>query len=237
MTRDFIAKIQKALADANFDPGTIDGIMGRQTRSAIIGFQRAKNLTPDGLVGPNTRKALFGAAGAAVTSKLTIPPELPWLLEAWHLHGVREFKGKKHNATILNWASDLEIAYNKDETPWCGLFVGHCIGSTLPDDSLPANILGARQWLKFGRDVKPQFGSVLVFWRGKKSGWTGHVGFYWGEDDSCYHVLGGNQRDMVCVSRIAKNRLLGARWPKKLPELGITRTANAAGVLKTTNEG
>lgn len=37
------------------------------------------------------------------------------------------------------------------------------------------------------------------------------MGLYVGEDLECFHVLGGNQSDMVRVSRIKKGRLLAAR--------------------------
>jgi len=46
--------IQKALQAAGFDPGVIDGKIGRKTKQAIIDFQKANNLTADGKVGPKT---------------------------------------------------------------------------------------------------------------------------------------------------------------------------------------
>jgi hypothetical protein len=48
-----------------------------------------------------------------------------------------------------------------------------------------------------------------VFERGS----GGHVGFAVGQDGTALHVLGGNQSNAVTVARIAKTRLLGARWP------------------------
>ena len=53
----------------------------------------------------------------------------------------------------------------------------------------------------------------MVFWRGSATGAMGHVGFYAGEDDSHYHVLGGNQSDRVCITRVSKGRLYAARRP------------------------
>ncbi|MCM8779799.1 MAG: peptidoglycan-binding protein [Candidatus Omnitrophica bacterium] len=46
--------IQLALKNAGFDPGKIDGKMGRQTIDAIKGFQKANGLTADGKVGGKT---------------------------------------------------------------------------------------------------------------------------------------------------------------------------------------
>jgi hypothetical protein len=55
----------------------------------------------------------------------------------------------------------------------------------------------------------PMLGDVLVFVRNG----GGHVGLYVGEDETAFHVLGGNQSDAVNIKRIAKRRLYAARWP------------------------
>jgi len=47
-------QIQIALANAGYNPGTLDGRMGRQTRDAIRAFQRTNNLAVDGKVGKQT---------------------------------------------------------------------------------------------------------------------------------------------------------------------------------------
>jgi outer membrane murein-binding lipoprotein Lpp len=46
--------IQKALKNAGYYQGMIDGKAGRKTRRAIRAFQRANNLPVDGKVGKNT---------------------------------------------------------------------------------------------------------------------------------------------------------------------------------------
>jgi hypothetical protein len=55
----------------------------------------------------------------------------------------------------------------------------------------------------------------------------GHVGLYVGEDATHYHVLGGNQANLVSIMRLAKGRLAegGMRWPKgpALPPQQIVR--------------
>ena len=69
-------------------------------------------------------------------------------------------------------------------------------------------------WRRFGGPCTPRPGAVMVFWRGRRDGWQGHVAFYVGEDDQgFFHVLGGNQSDAVTITRIEKTRLLEARWP------------------------
>jgi hypothetical protein len=39
---------------------TVDGLFGKDTRAAVIAFQRANGLTPDGIVGINTWKKILG---------------------------------------------------------------------------------------------------------------------------------------------------------------------------------
>ncbi|MCK9603826.1 MAG: peptidoglycan-binding protein [Candidatus Omnitrophica bacterium] len=53
-SRPSVKMIQVALKNAGFDPGHIDGRMGRQTRDAIKAFQKANNLNADGKAGKET---------------------------------------------------------------------------------------------------------------------------------------------------------------------------------------
>lgn len=46
--------IQTALKNAGYDPGKIDGRMGKQTRDAVKAFQKANNLTVNGKVNKKT---------------------------------------------------------------------------------------------------------------------------------------------------------------------------------------
>ena len=232
-TRD----IQTALKAAGFDPGPIDGIRGRMTIAAIKRFQAEKNLDVDGIVGPKTAAKLF-AEDVPKDEDFATPTTMPWLEEAFRLIGTREQRGHGSNEAIMGWAERLELtSYNDDDIPWCGLFTAHCIGSQLPEETLPGNPLGARRWQTFGKGASPQLGAVMVFWRGSPRGWKGHVGFYWAEDDAAYHILGGNQSDAVTVARLSKDRLLEARWPSTgLEPPNITRIANENGRVLSQNE-
>lgn len=50
--------VQKALTTAGYDPGPIDGKMGKRTLQSLKSFQAAHELTPDGVVGLRTIHAL-----------------------------------------------------------------------------------------------------------------------------------------------------------------------------------
>ena len=53
-SRPSVKQVQIALQNAGYNPGSIDGRTGRQTRDAIKAFQRANNLKSDGKVGKKT---------------------------------------------------------------------------------------------------------------------------------------------------------------------------------------
>lgn len=205
--------IQRRLKALGHDPGPLDGVRGRLTIAAIRSFQASCGLVPDGLVGPKTAAKLFPER-ASLPAAALVPQLRPWHAEAVRLLGTREGRGKADNPRILRWAEALHIGFRHDATAWCGLFVAHCIAASLPDEPLPTNPLAARNWLAFGQRCEPGMGAVLVFWRGSRTGWQGHVGFYAGEDRDAFHVLGGNQSDAVSIARIARTRLIGARWPR-----------------------
>ena len=214
-----IKDIQKALKKQGYKPGPANGVWGRPTIGALKDFQKACGLEADGVLTTETVDVLFGSS--SLESVEATPEAIPlvWYEEAVRQLGTREVPGPASNPKILQWAGQLGIPYKGDDIPWCGLFAAHCVGSTLPGETLPINPLGARNWAKFGAKCKPVLGSVLVFWRGSKKGSLGHVGFYHGEDDQAFHVLGGNQSDQVSVARVARNRLLDARQPATVPFL------------------
>lgn len=53
-SRFTLKQVQIALKNAGYDPGPVDGRMGKQTRDAIKAFQRSNNLKADGMVGKRT---------------------------------------------------------------------------------------------------------------------------------------------------------------------------------------
>jgi len=133
------------------------------------------------------------------------------LVEAVKMIGTKEIVGPKHNPEILRWAKvvGLEKIYKQDEIPWCGLAIAyacHMAGVEVVKDPL-----WALNWAKYGEaSPGPMLGDILTF---KRDG-GGHVGIYVGEDNTAYHVLGGNQGNAMNVTRILKTRLFKARRTK-----------------------
>jgi len=143
--------------------------------------------------------------------------EPKWLTIARNHIGVKEVPGPKNNATIIGWLKRLKSWIADDSTPWCGSFCAAVMQEAgLP---YPKEFPRAKAWADYGANLRSThvaLGAILVFSRDG----GGHVGFYIGEDDTAYHVLGGNQSNSVNVTRILKNRCIAIRWPRGEPVIG-----------------
>ena len=88
-----------------------------------------------------------------------------------------------------------------------------CIRDRLRSNQKPLQkykALRAKEWAMYGLYVdkeEAKLGDILVFIRDG----GGHVGYYVGEDKLAYHVLGGNQGNMVSIVRILKDRCIAVR--------------------------
>lgn len=146
-------------------------------------------------------------------SWLTAEPAPRMILEALKIFGTKETVGPSHNPVIIGWAKELGVdkIYLNDEMPWCGL--AHCLIAKRANKDMPFTgfqILRANSWSNWGNAVvksDERLGDTLVFQR--PNGF--HVGLYVGEDKDCFHVLGGNQSNSYCITRIPKTRLAAAR--------------------------
>lgn len=102
-----VKKLQKALQDAGFSPGRIDGEFGAGTEAALIGFQYSVGLLADGVAGPRTQRAL----GLAKSDKL------PSAVEHFSLQVVAQmFPGaplaniRKHLPVVLKAMTQAQAA-------------------------------------------------------------------------------------------------------------------------------
>ncbi len=158
--------------------------------------------------------------------------------EARKLLGTKEVPQAGNNKVIMNWAKELgdasvADAYCADSVPWCGLFMA--ITAKRAGKTPVKDPLWALNWGQFGVPVgQPALGDVLTFIRPE----GGHVALYVGEDQKCYHVLGGNQSDQVCFTRIEKLRLKKARRPNYMNQpLTVKPYVLSAKGLISSNEG
>lgn len=160
-----------------------------------------------------------------------LKPNMPPIIkEAIRLYGTVEFKGAADNPLILNWAKEIGsktgFNYEHDATPWCGLFVG--VVAKRAGLALPSIAVRASSWDAWGVQAdKPRLGDILRFQR--EGG--GHVGIYVAEDATCYHVLGGNQSDMVNISRIEKLRCVAVRRAWQVTSVNVPIKINASGKI------
>lgn len=210
-SRRMVAIRQWTLREAGFDPGALDGLEGARTRAAELEF----------------RKPALGAKQKA----------LPWIVEAEKVKGLHEHLNADE---LRRWLrEDGETVGDPRKLPWCGDFVETAMAKALPKEPLPENPYGARNWATWGEDAKERYGAVIVFWRGKREGWQGHVGFAVGLDRARGRVLvlGGNQGDRVSTAWLGLDRVLAWRaptgWAKKMPGIDAISSGGAA---LSTNE-
>lgn len=222
-------KIQEKLNELGFNAGDVDGLKGPRTDAAIIAFKRSIGLRSRAYVGPLTYEALM----TAVKPTLEHPSNLPWMAAGLMVKGLHE---DRNYSALKAWFGPSVAWIDPREIAWCGAFVQTCHRIADPKAKTPENPLGARNWGKFGVHCPPVFGATLTFWRGSRSGWKGHVGFYFGEDASAFHVLGGNQSNAVTVTRISKSRLLESRWPTGVKMTGKQIMLATNGRPLSTNE-
>ena len=147
--------------------------------------------------------------------------ELPWIAEARRYIGLREIKGRKHEATILKWLKKLNAWWADDETPWCGVFTGACLNAE--GRGIPRYWMRAKAYLDYGTKLtQPAYGSIAVI---SRTG-GGHVFFVIGKTrDGRIVGLGGNQGDAVSITTFKASTIEGYRWPtiqkgtKQLPSV------------------
>lgn len=224
MTGFTIRDIQTRLTALGFNPGPIDGVVGPKTNAAIVAFKRSVGLRARPYVGPITRAALVSADGDM---------EVPWLDEATHIMGLHEARDRSQ---LVKWFDKSVSWFDPREVPWCGAFVATAFRKWDPDIEIPENPLLARNWDRFGQACAPQFGAVMRFWRGSPSSLYGHVAFYVGESPDAYRVRGGNQRNTVNDTWIAKDRLVQSRWAHEHPQPRRRVFLNSKGARLSTNE-
>ncbi|WP_151765807.1 NlpC/P60 family protein [Acinetobacter colistiniresistens] len=151
----------------------------------------------------------------AIQPLVSMPPQKPgfldldWMVEAKKHIGLRENTSKTaHNPTILSWLKSLKAWWAEDETPWCGVFVAHCL--KVAGVTYPKHWYRALGYLEAGSKLaKPAYGCVAV--KTRKGG--GHVCFVAGITPGGKLVcVGGNQNNMVSYALYDVKDFEEFRW-------------------------
>lgn len=141
-----------------------------------------------------------------------ISNELSWLKEAKSHVGLTEnLANGKPNPVLLGWLKQLNAFWSDSKTPWCGVFIAHCMQAVgLP---YPKEYFRALSWLNFGTKLtKPCYGCVAV----KTRTGGGHVTFVVGKlEDGRLVCLGGNQADSVKYSVYSADAFKAFVWVGK----------------------
>ena len=139
--------------------------------------------------------------------------------------GLKEIPGKLHNPTILGWLKRHALnigrwGKGRDETPWCAVFVSHCLQAA---GYKPTNDARAISYATYGRQSKPVEGAIVVIRRKKKKGpnVTGsgrggyHVFFLDTITKNFIWGIGGNQKNSVSLAAYSKRNydIVAIRWP------------------------
>ena len=107
-----------------------------------------------------------------------------------------------------------------DETAWCALFCNYVLGEcgfkgTQARSDSRKGSLSARSFLNWGEEVTEPGaylpGQIVVLWRGTRSGWKGHVGFFLRMEGGRVWMLGGNQDNSVSAQSFPVSRILSVR--------------------------
>jgi uncharacterized protein (TIGR02594 family) len=151
--------------------------------------------------------------------------------------GLKEWPGAKHNpAVVALFAKAGHPEIKDDETPWCAAFVGAVLAEAGVKGT---GALNARSYMKWGDPVDiadARDGDVVVFWRGTRDGWQGHVGFFSGFKAGSIIVIGGNQGNEVSIKTYSTSRLLGIRR-MKAPRANIVESSTLQAAVVSVGSG
>lgn len=151
-------------------------------------------------------------------SWLTQIGTLPKLVSAAiQLLGIKEYPGlKNNNQVIMNMAKEIGAGeiYKNDEMSWCAVLMFYLLkicGKPFPPLKDPTyDLVRAESFINYGEPVEKgqeRLGDIGVFNRPGGH----HVALIIAQSEKTFHILGGNQSNMVCFIEISKDRLQEAR--------------------------
>jgi len=216
MTADQVRQLQSML-NAVLKPSpnlTVDGVFGPRTRAALHRLQLARGTIPSA----DTHKLVSASAPASSPSEGHGDADR-WMTIAEGELGQSEIAGTAANPRIIAYHATTSLAAQSDEVAWCSSFVNWVMKQAgYPGTGSAA----AKSWKAWGKSCEPSYGAITVVRHhkagadaatGSSSGY--HVAFFLSKDAHHVALLGGNQHDMVKVSRfpLASYKIEALRWP------------------------
>lgn len=151
---------------------------------------------------------------------LKLSPSAPsWLKIAAKEIGTKEINGTKNNKRIITYHSATTFCSKSDETHWCSSFVNWVMNEAGYAGTTSA---AAASWKVWGKEIiEPREGAITIIYRqpkkvdGKMTSSGNHVAFFISQTSTHLNLLGGNQSDMVKVSKFRKSayKTIMYRWP------------------------
>lgn len=189
-----------------------DGVIGGETKTALVAFQRSKHLRQTGVADKMTvdmlRMTPQGRDNVA-TPKPPAETMPPWMAEMHRKIGLHE---KRDNAVLSAWLRIGKFLGDPAKLPWCGDAVETAIVKTLPFEAVPNNPFWAQDWRNFGIGLDgPKVGAIGVI---RWANGSGHVGFVADWDATRICMLGGNQSDSINLTWFNRSVFIAYRWPK-----------------------
>jgi uncharacterized protein (TIGR02594 family) len=149
-----------------------------------------------------------------------------WIQIALAEQGQSEIAGSKHNPRIVAYHQTVSMKARDDETPWCASFVEWCLREAGLRGTGSAAARSYEDWGVFLD--KPVLGAIVTFTRPG----GGHVGFYMGQRDGQWLILGGNQSNRVSIAPYDPSRMTSIRWPSGVPLPNAVAPLSKSGVIK-----
>ncbi|MEQ6123172.1 TIGR02594 family protein [Pseudotenacibaculum sp. MALMAid0570] len=127
-------------------------------------------------------------------------------------YGVNEKHDKEIHPQIVKYLEAIGCAKNdlKRNTSWSSAFVNWVVKNAGYEYS---GKLDVRSWLSVGESIgSPSFGDIVVLSENEQD----HVGIFIKETKRYIYLIGGDQRNKVCIKAYAKSCILDFRKLKKI---------------------
>lgn len=135
--------------------------------------------------------------------------------------GQKEIKGSEDNPVIVEYFKATSYHASDDETRWCS--AAHCWVHAQAGQAHTKSA-AALSWKDWGVPInKPVYGCTIV---GDRGNGRGHVGFYVGETDDSYIIMGGNQSDAYGVNHYPKTGM--SSWHFRKSKRAVNSKTNWA---------